>query len=104
MPTNGAFRLRSISTHSAFSGEIYNTRDRGFVCAGWVISRSIADRNAASVLPEPVGAITSACWPEAIVCHAPSCALVGWANAASNHAEVAAENPSSTELMPPDYW
>ena len=40
-------------------------------------SRSSAERNAASVLPEPVGATTSVCSPSAMACQAPSWAAVG---------------------------
>ena len=50
----------------------------------------MAQRNADSVLPEPVGATTSACWPREIASHAPSCAGVGSAKAASNHVRVGA--------------
>ena len=54
IPVSGVRRLRSTSTASAFSGETYSTRvpavgGRGSPSA----SRSIAQRNAASVLPEP---------------------------------------------------
>ena len=44
---------------------------------GSAASRSIAHRNAASVLPEPVGAEISTCSPEAIAGHAWACAGVG---------------------------
>ena len=44
-------------------------------------SWSIAHRNAASVLPEPVGAEIRTCSPEAIAGHACSCAAVGASNA-----------------------
>ena len=40
-------------------------------------SRSSAQRNAASVLPEPVGATTRACRPALIASQAPACAAVG---------------------------
>ena len=59
---------------------------------GSVASRSIAQRNAASVLPEPVGATTRACRPAAIASHASTCAAVGAAKAASNQVRVAVEN------------
>src|SRR5579862_8250629 len=51
-------------------------------------SRSIAHRNAARVLPDPVGADMSTCSPEAMAGHASSWAAVGAANAASNQARV----------------
>jgi len=40
-------------------------------------------------LPEPVGAITSVCWPALIAAQAWSCAGVGAVNAALNQARVA---------------
>ena len=48
-------------------------------------SRSSAHRNAASVLPEPVGAEISVCSPVAIAGHACAWAGVGAAKARSNH-------------------
>ena len=57
-------------------------------------SLSIAHRNAASVLPEPVGATTSALSPWPIAAQACTCAGVGSANAAENQALVGAEKPS----------
>ena len=51
-------------------------------------SRSIDQRNALSVLPEPVGATTSACRPAPIASHAPAWAGVGTANAAANQVRV----------------
>ena len=62
MPASGARRLRSTSTASAFSGLTYSTRHRriGSSGTGRAASRSSAERNAANVLPEPVGATTSA--------------------------------------------
>src|SRR5258708_29417379 len=59
---------------------------------------SIAARNAAGVLPEPVGAATSACRPALIAGHASSCAAVGAAKADANHARVAGWKSSSTSL------
>ena len=57
MPASGARRFFSMSTASARSGETYSTVVRRSRLGGgsWS-SRSIAHRNAASVLPEPVGA------------------------------------------------
>src|SRR3954469_8582606 len=52
-------------------------------------------RNAASVLPDPVGAEMSTCSPEAIAGHACSWAGVGAANAAANQSRTAGENWSS---------
>ena len=61
IPVSGERRFRSMSTASAFSGETYSTRQRRLRSAGGGVaaSRSIAHRNAASVLPDPVGAMTS---------------------------------------------
>jgi Luciferase-like monooxygenase len=59
---------------------------------------SIADRNAASVLPEPVGARTSTLSPCAIAGQASSCARVGVWNVASNHASVAGLKVASGSL------
>ena len=61
---------------------------------GDAASLSIAHKNAASVLPEPVGATTSVSSPLPIARHAPAWAGVGSANAPSNHARVAGQNPS----------
>src|SRR5437764_548623 len=63
-------------------------------------SLSMAWRNAASVLPDPVGAMTSAWLPPAIASQAPSCASVGSANDASNHPRVAAEKRSRAVTCP----
>ena len=59
-----------------------------------VASRSSAHRNAASVLPDPVGATTSVCSPPAIAAHARAWAGVGAAKAAANQARVASLKPS----------
>src|SRR5690606_39624779 len=52
----------------------------------------MAHRNADSVLPDPVGAMTSVCSPAAMARHAPSWASVGAGKAPSNHSRVAVEN------------
>src|SRR5690349_14944577 len=85
-----------MSTASAFSGEMYSTRQRSFgsAGAGLLASRSSAHRNAARVLPDPVGAITRVFSPPAIDDHAPACAGVGSVNAPSNHSRVSALNPA----------
>src|SRR6267143_4182943 len=69
-----------------------------FFGAGENMSRSIAARNAASVLPEPVGARTRTLSPLAIAGQASSCARVGVWNVASNHARVAGLNVASGSL------
>lgn len=54
--------------------------------------RSSDQRNAAKVLPDPVGATTSAWSPSAMAAQAPSCAAVGASNDSLNHCAVAALN------------
>ena len=106
MPARGVSRLRATSTPSAFNGEIYSTltplaglREReppaSPASGARFISRSMAYRNAESVLPEPVGAMTSASSPFAITGQAWRCAAVSpCANACLNHAPVGSENRS----------
>ena len=92
MPVSGARRLRSTSTARALSGETYRTRQvaaSGSVAG--VVSRSRAQRKAARVLPEPVGATTRAWSPALIACQAPAWASVGRSKAPVNQARVAAE-------------
>lgn len=74
IPVSGLRRLRSTSTARAFRGDTYRTRQRFFDSAGGGVeaSRSRAARNAASVLPEPVGATTSTSEPSPIARQAPS--------------------------------
>src|SRR5262245_20729160 len=52
------------------------------------------ERNAASVLPLPVGAMRSACSPRPMAAHPRTCTGVGAANAARNHSRVASPKPS----------
>ena len=59
-------------------------------------SLSMAHRNAARVLPEPVGATTSVCSPALMAAHAPAWAAVGAVKLLENHARVAVEKRSST--------
>src|SRR5206468_12933627 len=88
-------------------GEMCRTRVAGYFGAGENMSRSIAARDAASVLPEPVGARTRTLSPSAIAGQASSCARVGVWNVASNHARVAGLNvgsgslPTKTEITVP---
>src|SRR4051795_4320101 len=56
-------------------------------------------RKAASVLPEPVGATTSALRPAAIASQAPTCAGVGAANAASNQVRVGSLKDASAPVV-----
>lgn len=101
MPASGACKLRSTSAPSAFSGEMYSTRTplpgRSFfgkpaVAAFSRISSSMANRNAASVLPEPVGAMTSAFSPPSITSQARSCNGVGSGKASRNQPRTSSEN------------
>jgi hypothetical protein len=65
---------------------------------GSVAMRSMAQRNAANVFPEPVGAQMSVCEPAAIDGHPSRCAAVGARNDDSNHAREAGEkDPRLTE-------
>src|SRR3954470_8621511 len=61
-------------------------------------SRSSDQRKAARVLPEPVGATSSAGSPLLIADQAPSCAGVGASNAPVNQARVASENRSRVDM------
>ena len=98
MPVSGARRLRSTSTARAFSGLTYRTRQRSWGSSGGVpVSTWSSDqRKALSVLPLPVGATTSACFPAPMACQAPTWAGVGSAKAARNHVRVGSLNSSST--------
>ena len=103
MPVSGVRRLRSTSTARALSGETYSTRVplvSGFSCA----NRSIAHRNAASVLPDPVGAITRVLSPLAMADQAWACAGVGCTKVPANQLRVSGLNRSNAwgELTRPD--
>src|SRR5438067_3812330 len=100
MPRRGACRLRSMSTVSALSGETANTRPRS-PSAGTasVANRSMHQKKAASVLPLPVGADISVCWPAATDRQPPSWTSVGAENAPENQARAAGENMSRTVGM-----
>ena len=99
MPVSGVRRLRSTSTASAFSGDTYSTRVPAVAGLGSdEASRSMAHRNAASVLPEPVGAMTSVLSPSAMADHASACAAVGAAKVPVNHSRVSAlKRPSDCD-------
>uniref|UniRef100_A0A6J7NA15 Unannotated protein n=1 Tax=freshwater metagenome TaxID=449393 RepID=A0A6J7NA15_9ZZZZ len=97
IPCRGALRFFSISNASARSGEMYSTRVRALVSgAGVVTSRSIAPRNAVSVLPEPVGAQMSVCSPAMIRGQPCTWAAVGSGNDVANQVPTAGENAPST--------
>jgi uncharacterized protein with PQ loop repeat len=63
---------------------------------GSVVSRLMAQRNADSVLPEPVGARISVCSPRAMAGQPCTCGGVGSGKDVSNHARTAGENVSRT--------
>jgi hypothetical protein len=95
-PARGARRLRSMSAARALSGETYRTRRRWRSGTGGAVARrSMADRNAARVLPEPVGATTSTSWSWARASQAPTWAWVGAAKAPSNQPLVREEKRPS---------
>ena len=95
-PASGAWRFRSTSTASALSGETYTTRSRSrFAGSGENMSRSMQDRNAASVLPMPVGARRSVLSPRRIGGQPSACAGVGREKVRANQARVAGWKPSS---------
>src|ERR1700722_3068537 len=74
---------------------MYTTRTPPASRSACPLSRSIAHRKAASVLPDPVGADRSTCSPLAIAGHACACAGVGAAKDDSNQARVAGLNAAS---------
>src|SRR5712671_1886276 len=65
----------------------------------WRIRSSIAARNAAKVLPEPVGAAISVCWPALIAGHAFACAGVGEAKQSANQVATAGWKRSETFMV-----
>src|SRR5207249_11856891 len=103
IPASGERRFRSMSDAKALSGDTYRTRRRSRSSGtGSVASRSRAQRKAARVLPEPVGATTNASSPDAMASQAPSCAGVGDGNAPWNHVRVRSEKRSrAAGLMRP---
>ena len=56
----------------------------------------MAERNAASVLPDPVGAATRTCFPARMSGHASRCGAVGVPTRWVNQASIAGWNPEST--------
>ena len=93
---NGNCRFRSISLLSAFRGDTYSTctcssqRPANQLCH----SRSMQTRNAASVLPEPVGAAIRVWRPAAIEGQPRRCGTVGSPNRSVNHSAINGWNPS----------
>ncbi len=93
IPISGDRRFRSTSTASAFKGDRYSTLHfRAPAAAGGsVTSASIAERKAARVLPEPVGATTRVFSPRPMASQAPVCAGVGSAKLLVNHSRTRGE-------------
>src|SRR6202012_4721155 len=83
------------------SGEMYSTRQRrlGSAGGGAAASRSSAHKNAASVLPDPVGAMTRESSPLPMAVQACAWAWVGSAKTAVNQALVAGEKFSSDWVL-----
>ena len=75
-----------MSFDSALSGDTYSTcvSSRSVPAAACFASSSMTPRNAASVLPEPVGALISVFAPLRMASHALSWTLVGAAKALRN--------------------
>src|SRR6478752_5067199 len=104
MPAMGARRFFSTSTARALIGERYRTRVRSvFSGTGSVTRRSIAQRKAARVLPEPVGARISVWSPAAIAGQPLVWASVGAPNVVSNHSRTAGEKGPSGSATPARY-
>ena len=93
-PASGRSRFWRMSLPSAFRGETYTMR-RPSASAPASSSLRISSRkyrNAASVLPEPVGEEISASRPSEIACQPMRCASVGVPTEERNHSRVFAEN------------
>jgi len=94
---SGDLRFFSTSNARARRGEMYRTRVRAFASGDGVVhKRSMDDRNAASVLPLPVGAQMSVCAPSRMCGQPSTWGGVGSGNEAANQARTAGENRSST--------
>src|ERR1035437_2990468 len=74
---------------SALSGEMYRTRTVGVAGRGPRANLSRHHRNAARVLPLPVGAWIRVCRPAAMLAQPPTWAGVGAAKAELNHSPTA---------------
>ena len=90
----GSVRLARMSLLSAFRGDTYNTR----VAPGSdlpVAKESMAQRNAVSVLPLPVGAVTSRCSPAAMRGQLRRCTSVGSPKVVRNQRAISGWKTSS---------
>ena len=86
------------------SGEIYRTRtvpgaSRVGGGLGWVARRSRHHRNAARVLPLPVGAWMSVCRPLEMAVQPPAWASVGASKRARNQSRTAGEKDASGSIV-----
>src|SRR6476619_2118976 len=89
-----------MSTASAFSGEMYRTRQRrSFSGTGSNMTRLMHQRNAVSVLPLPVGARMSVDSPRAIAGQPSACGGVGASKEALNHSRTGEWKRSSGDLF-----
>ena len=80
-------RFLALQSDSAVPSPPPDVRNKS--SPSFVIRRSIAERKAHNVLPEPVGATTNTFSPERMAGHAKRCASVGALNACLNQALVA---------------
>jgi hypothetical protein len=97
IPASGARRFRSMSTASALSGEMYNTRQRRLLVGiGSNITRLMHHRKAVSVLPLPVGARINVDSPRAIAGQPWVCGGVAASKEARNHSATAGWNSART--------
>ncbi len=97
IPRSGERRFFSTSTANARSGDRYSKRVRASRSGtGSVISRSRPHKNAAKVLPEPVGDKIKVFSPDEIAGHPAACGGVGATNDVSNHSLTGGENRLST--------
>ncbi len=80
---------------------MYSTRTVGVFGRGSRLSRSRLQRNAARVLPLPVGAWIRVWRPAAILAQPPVCAGVGASKAERNHSATGAPNGASGSSREP---
>ncbi len=97
-PTSGLRKLRSMSAASALSGDTYKIRPRS--SGGECVSESSAAKKAASVLPEPVGALRTASVPVARTGQASAWTAVGDPSASRIHVRAQGLSPDSDTRSP----
>jgi hypothetical protein len=86
---SGPCRFFCTSFESARRGETYSTCVWSGGAGCWRKSESSAERNAASVLPEPVGAAMSVCRPAWMAGQPSSCGGVGLPKRSTNQSRTA---------------